>query len=51
MNTKLLTAALATPQAGGRELVIVPGATHSFPARAAAAVSDAVVSFLGGRPV
>ena len=40
-------AAVAAEQAGRRELVIVPGATHSFPARTAQDVLAAVAAFLG----
>lgn len=39
-------AALAERHAGERRLVSVPGATHSFPARATAAVVDAVCAAL-----
>lgn len=39
-------AALAGDHAGRRDLVVVPGATHSFPARTASRVSDAVLDFL-----
>ncbi len=43
-----LAAALAAEQAGHRELVIVPGATHSFPSKAAPEVLAAVAAFLDG---
>lgn len=46
-----LTRAVAAQQAGRRDLVVVRGATHSFPARTAPAVLDAVISFLAGGPV
>lgn len=46
-----LTAALAVPHAGRRDLVIVPGATHSFPARTVEGVVDAVAAFLPGGSV
>ncbi len=41
-----LRAAVASGQAGERELVIVAGATHSFPARTTGAVVDAVEAFV-----
>lgn len=40
------SAALAAGHDGPRDLVVVPGATHSFPARTAGAVVEAVTSFL-----
>lgn len=39
--------ALTTPQRGARTLTVVPGATHSFPARTADAVLAATLAFLG----
>lgn len=41
-------AALAQAQEGPRNLVVVPGATHSFPARTAGAVVAATLEFLAG---
>ncbi len=42
-----LDAALAAvPQAGPRQVVVVPGATHSFPARTLPVVVDAVAGFV-----
>ena len=38
---------LTTPQRGARRLTVVPGATHSFPARTADAVLAATLAFLG----
>lgn len=43
-----LRGALDEPHAGPRELAVVPGATHSFPARTAAEVAAAVAGFLAG---
>lgn len=40
-------AALAEPHAGPRDLVVVDGATHSFPRSSAARVVAAVVEFVG----
>lgn len=42
-----LGAALASDHASERELVIVPGATHSFPRPTASTVVDAVAAFVG----
>lgn len=44
-----VAAALAEHHTGERELVIVPGATHSFPRATAPAVVAAVVDFVGRR--
>ena len=41
-----LTNAVSAPQAGQRQLVIIPGATHSFPVRTVPAVLAAVAGFL-----
>ncbi len=41
-------AALALPQEGPRDLAVVPGATHSFPARTAGVLVDATLGFLAG---
>ncbi|HHU39939.1 MAG TPA: hypothetical protein GXZ45_11755 [Propionibacterium sp.] len=43
-----LEASLAGPHAGPRDLVVVPGATHSFPARTAPLVTAAVSTFVSG---
>lgn len=42
-----LEQALAEPQAGPRELVVVAGATHSFRRPAGARVAAAVAEFVG----
>ncbi|MDO5534697.1 MAG: hydrolase [Propionibacteriaceae bacterium] len=46
-----LEVAIADGQAGPRELVVVPGATHSFPSRTAETLVAAVVGWLGRRSV
>lgn len=43
-----LADAIAVEQAGPRQLVIVPGATHSFPVTTTPAVLSAVAGFLAG---
>lgn len=44
-----LAGALASEHAGERELVVVPGATHSFPRPTAPTVVDAVARFVTAR--
>ena len=46
-----LEEALAADHAAARELVVVPGATHSFPRTTAATVVEAVAGWLAGRSV
>lgn len=46
-----LADAIAQPHAGVRDLVVVPGATHSFPRSSVTGVVDAVTSWLAERSV